>query len=124
MVFVDRDGRTEIDRRQRHEDERLQRADDEAEHLNRQRRDEAGTMLAMISTTRCSPKMLPNRRSVSDSTRDRWLINSIGSISGAIAFGTPGGKAKWSRYDPEPLRPDALPVVVEPHRDGAAERAR
>ena len=56
-----------------------------------------GTMLAMMSTTRCSPKMLPKRRSVSDITREAWLMSSIGSISGAISLGTPGGKAKCSR---------------------------
>ena len=53
-----------------------------------------GTMLAMISTTRCSPKMLPNRRSVSDSTRDRWLMISMTKISGAMTIGTPGITAK------------------------------
>jgi hypothetical protein len=53
-----------------------------------------GTMLAMMRTTRCSPKMLPKRRSVSESTRERWLMTSMTKIIGAMTMGTPGMMAK------------------------------
>ena len=56
-----------------------------------------GMMLARMSTTSFSPKMLPNRRSDSDITRERWLITSIGSMIGASATGMPGGAAKCFR---------------------------
>ena len=54
-------------------------------------------MLPMIATTISSPKMLPKRRSDSDSTRDRWLMSSMISTSGAIHSGAPGITAKCFR---------------------------
>ena len=72
--------------------------------------------------TSSSPKMLPNSRSESDSTREKWLISSIGSMIGAIHTGAPGGAAKCFRYGADALLLDALEVVVDEHRDRAAER--
>src|SRR5918911_87382 len=46
-----------------------------------------GMMLPRITMTSSSPKMLPKRRSESDSSRDEWLMTSITSISGAIQPG-------------------------------------
>ena len=54
-------------------------------------------MLKRIAMTSSSPKMLPNSRSESDITRERWLISSIGSMIGAATSGAPGGAAKCSR---------------------------
>ena len=54
-------------------------------------------MLKRMRMTSSSPKMLPNSRSDSDSTRDRWLMISIGSMIGAMKSGAPGGAAKCFR---------------------------
>ena len=56
-----------------------------------------GMMLPRITMTSSSPKMLPNRRSESESRRDAWLMPSMTSISGAIQTGAPGGTAKCFR---------------------------
>ena len=59
-------------------------------------------MLKRIRMTSSSPKMLPKSRSDSDSTRERWLMISIGSMIGAMKSGAPGGAAKCLRYAPTP----------------------
>ena len=61
-----------------------------------------GTMLNRIRMTSSSPKMLPNSRSESDSTREKWLMISMGSMMGAMNSGAPGGAAKCFRYAQRP----------------------
>src|SRR5439155_904173 len=56
-----------------------------------------GKRLNRIRMTRSSPKMLPKSRSDNDSTRDRWLMISMGSMMGARKIGAPGGAAKCFR---------------------------
>ena len=64
----------------------------------------------MIASRMCPPVMLPKRRSVSDSGRARWLMISIGIISGASA-GT--GPMKCLQVVAEPLLLDADVVVAK-----------
>src|ERR671914_60212 len=68
----------------------------------------SGTMLAMISTTRCSPKMLPKRRSVRESTREEYR--------------NARRRRKVFEIRHDALRLDALEVVVEPNRQRTGER--
>ena len=79
-------------------------------------------MLNRIKMTSSSPKMFPNSRSESDSTREKWLMISMGSMIGAMKSGAPGGAAKCLTYGPTPCSLMPWIVVVDPHRDRAAER--
>ena len=57
-----------------------------------------GTMLKSTRMTSSSPKMLPNSRSDSDSSRDVWLMISIGNIRKPSMNGAPGGAQKCLTY--------------------------
>ncbi len=56
-------------------------------------------MKKTIESKMCPPSMFPKSRRVRDSGRARWLISSIGTMSGASAG---IGPAKCLRYAPSP----------------------
>ena len=79
-----------------------------------------GTMLNRMRMTSSSLKMLPKRRSDSDSTRDTWLMQLDGEHDGR----NEDGRTRWHRkvlqISAQPLLFHTLDVVVHAGRQRAA----